>query len=211
MKILNELEQNSEEWFETRKGKITGSKLRGIVPLRGTAKKIGFYELLADRLAVPETGEPEDERERGHRLEPEAIKLFSEQTGMKVESVGMCVSDNNPNMAYSPDGLVREAKKYVINVEVKCLSSARHLQALIEKKIPTDGAYNFTAQNIQAFIVNEDCERNIFVFYDPRVTAKPLHWIEINRKDVEKEIEFYQNYQEETLKEIDALLEELTF
>lgn len=206
MKILK-LEQNTEEWFDTRKGKITGSKLKNIVPLRGTAKKIGFYELLADRLATSETGEPEDARERGHRLEPEAIKLFSEQTGKEVESVGMCISDSNPNIALSPDGLIKNDGKYTEAVEVKCISSALHLQALIEKKVSTD----FNAQKLQYFIVNEELKTLYFVYYDPRVTAKPLHWIEVKREDVEKDIEFYQNYQEETLKEIDTLLEELTF
>lgn len=207
MKILDELEQNTEEWFDTRKGKITGSKLKNIVPLRGTAKKIGFYELLADRLATTEDGELEDPRERGHRLESKAIKLFSEQTSKEVENVGMCISDTNVNIALSPDGLIKNDGKYTEAIEVKCVSSSLHLQALIEKKVSTD----FNAQKLQYFIVNEELETLYFVYYDPRVTVKPLHWIEVKRKDIEKDIEFYREYQENILKEVDLLLEELTF
>lgn len=207
MKILKDLEQNSEEWFETRKGKITGSKLKDIVPLRGTAKKIGFYQLLADRLAIEEEGENEDPRERGHRLEPTAIELFSKETGKKVEDIGMCISDENPNIALSPDGLIKNGKKYTEAVEVKCLSSAIHLQVLIEQKLPNE----FIAQKLQYFIVNDDLQTLYFVFHDPRITVRPLHYIEVKREDVEKDIEFYKQYQLDTLKEIDELLEDFAF
>ena len=51
MKTLK-LEQNSDEWFEARKGRITGSKLKDIVTKRGSNTKIGVYQLIADRIAV---------------------------------------------------------------------------------------------------------------------------------------------------------------
>lgn len=207
MKILKDIKQNTEEWLDARRGKITGSKLRGIVPLRGNARKIGFYELLADRLAVQEEGEPEDARERGHRLEAEAIEAFQFKMDKEVESVGICISDDNANMALSPDGLIKNDGKYTEAVEIKCVSSALHLQALIEQEIPTD----FTAQKLQYFIVNKDLGTLYFIYYDPRVTVKPIHWIEVKRADVEDEIEFYKKYQEDTLEDINKILEDLTF
>ena len=51
MKRLS-LEQNTEEWLEWRKGKITGSRLNDIIVKRGTGRKLGFYEVIAERLAV---------------------------------------------------------------------------------------------------------------------------------------------------------------
>lgn len=204
MQIIT-IDQNSPEWDEIRKGKITGSKLKQIVVKRGNKKKLGFYELLADRLSIEE--ELEDPMERGHRIEQEAIDLFSKETGLKVDRVGFCISDNNPNIAVSPDGMIKVGKKYKYGVEVKCLSASRHLQAYFEKEIPTE----YEEQAIQYFIVNEDQEKLYFVFYDPRVTAKPIHWLEIERKDVEDKIVFYKEYQEKTLKEVDELLEQLAF
>lgn len=199
-------EQNTDAWLDARKGKITGSKLKDIVVKRGTGRKIGFYELIADRLSIQE--EPEDVMERGHRLEQEAIDKFSEITGLKVETdIGICVSDENPNIALSPDGLIKTKGKYAEAVEVKCLSAARHLQAYFEKAIPDE--YEF--QKLQYFIVNEDLQVLYFVFYDPRVTVKPLHFLEITREEVEEDIKTYLEYQKNVLKEVESLTAQLAF
>jgi len=199
MKILNS-EQNTEQWLEDRKGKITGSKLKDIIVKRGTERKIGFYQLMADRLSIQE--EYEDPMERGHRLEDEAIAEFEKLAKKKVEQVGLCISDENDNIALSPDGLIKTCKKYTEAVEVKCLNSAKHLQGYFEKKVPKE----YLEQVYQYFIVNEDLDKLYFVFYDPRVTIKPTHWVEIDREDVEDEIQFCKDYQEQTLKEIEELL-----
>lgn len=203
---IHTVDQNSEEWFHLRKGKVTGSKLKGLVPKRGTKKKIGFYELMAEQVAIEEESD-ESDRERGARLEQEAIQTFAKKHKKNVDIVGFCVSESNPNIALSPDGLIKVKGKYVEAVEVKCLSHARHLEAHFEKKIPSE----YIPQAVQYFIVNEDLRKLYFVFYDPQIMALPLHVIEIGRDELESEIEFYKNYQEEALEEIDRLLEELTF
>ena len=192
--------QNTEIWYSNRLGKITGSKLKDIIVKRGTERKIGFYQLMADRLSIQE--EYEDPMERGHRLEDEAIAEFEKLAKKKVEQVGLCISDENDNIALSPDGLIKTGKKYTEAVEVKCLNSAKHLQGYFEKKVPKE----YLEQVYQYFIVNEDLDKLYFVFYDPRVTIKPTHWVEIDREDVEDEIQFCKDYQEQTLKEIEELL-----
>jgi putative phage-type endonuclease len=204
MKILKQ-DQNSEAWFDQRKGLITGSKLKGIVVKRGTSKKIGYYELMAEQLATPEAYE--DPMERGSRLEDEAIKLFSDTMGKEVERVGLCVSDFNPRIALSPDGLIKTDGKYKEAIEIKCLSSARHLQAHFEQEVPAD----YKEQAIQYFIVNENLEMLYFTLYDPRITILPLVVVEMKREDVEEDIKFYREYQETTLKEIDEQLSNLAF
>jgi len=204
MKII-ECEQNTDQWLDCRLGKITGSKLKDIVVKRGTGRKIGFYQLLADRLAVDE--EVDSAMERGHELEKDALDLFSKETGKKIEQVGLCVSDENENIALSPDGLIKRGKKYTEAVEIKCLGSARHLEAYFEKQIPSE----YREQAIQYFIVNQDLEKLYFVFYDPRITVKPIHWIEIKREEVEDEIAFLKDYQIQTLKEVEELLTSLSF
>jgi len=203
---LLKLEQRTEEWLEARKGKITGSKLNDIVVKRGTGKKIGFYELLADKLSIQ--GEDEDPMDRGARLEEEALELFAKMIGKELDtSIGLCVSDKNKGIALSPDALIKNGKKYTEAVELKCLSSAKHLMAFFEKKIPSE----YDMQALQYFIVNEDLQKLYFAFYDPRVTVKPLHYIEINREDVAEDIETYTQYQIDVLKEIDQLLLDIAF
>lgn len=201
--------ETQEEWLEDRYGKISGSKLKDVVVLRGNSRKIGFYQLVADRLAVIEA--PMDARERGHLLEADAIAELEKATGLKLnnnveneKSHIMWVSDENPNMAYSPDGYTDDFK---ITAEAKCLSSARHCEIFIEDKIPSD----FVPQMLQSFIVNEKQELHYFVSYDPRVTVKPVHIIVTKREDVENEIKFYKEYEEQVLAEVDEIVERLTF
>lgn len=203
MKRLN-LEQNSDEWIEFRKGKISGTILGDVYSKRG-GRKIGFYQLIADRLGL----DPDDENrmDRGLRLEDEAIAEFEKQTGLEVEQDGVCVSDFSDQVINSPDGLIKENGKYVGAVEVKCISPARHLQAVVEKKIPSD----FESQVVQYFIVNDDLETLYFVFYDPRVTAKPYYCIKVGREEVADKIEFFKNWQIDTLNEINKIVEELAF
>ena len=45
--------ETKEAWAEARRGKITGTRLKDIIVKRGTGKKIGFYELIAERLGIP--------------------------------------------------------------------------------------------------------------------------------------------------------------
>lgn len=197
------LQQNSDEWLDWRKTKITGSRLKDIIVKRGTGKKIGFYELLAERLST-DTSVVDNPMQRGHDLEQEALKQFEEYTGMKAESdCGVWVSDESEYIALSPDGEISETEA----VEVKCLSSARHLQALIEQKVPSE----YEEQTIQYFIVNEKLKVLYVVFYDPRIACKPLHYIAIDRKEVEDTIEAYRDYQTKTLEEIEQLITKLTF
>lgn len=198
--------QNTEQLLESRKGKITGSKLGDIVVRRGTGEKIGFYELIAERLSVEE--EPEDPMERGHRLEDEARKAFEAKTGKTVSTeIGMCLHDDNENIAVSPDGLIDNNGKWTEEVEIKCLSGAKHIKAYLEKEIPDE----YTYQALQYFIVNNDLETLYFCFYDPRITVLPFHYIEIRREAVAEQVELYKQYQLEKLARIDEIITQLAF
>ena len=47
---------NREEWLKSREGRITGSKLKDIIVKRGTGKKKGYYQLIADKIATNPDG-----------------------------------------------------------------------------------------------------------------------------------------------------------
>lgn len=206
MQIIK-IEQNTPEWLQARLGKITGSKLKDIVVERGNMKKDGFYELIAERLSLPELTE-EQAHDRGHRLENEALDMFSEFSGLKInKDCGLWVSDRNTNIAVSPDGCIESRGKIREACEVKCLSGKHHLRAIIEDKIGP----GFRKQVIQYFIVNDDLRKLYFIFYDPRIAVRPLHVIEFYRMDLEEEIEFYREYEEKVLAEVDKIIEELAF
>ncbi len=194
--------ENDEDWLSARKGVITGTKPKDIVVLRGNGKKVGFYQLIADNLAIEEDENP---MERGNRLEPEAIAMLSEITGIKFITTKTLMSrEDNPKIAYSPDAYTDDL---VISVEAKCLKSALHLQAIIENKIPKEYEY----QSLQPFVVNDKLKLLFFVFYDPRIASQPFHIIEVRREDVEEEVEFLRAYEEKTLKEVQYWVEKLAW
>lgn len=145
--------------------------------------------------------------DRGLRLEDEATAIFEEKTGLKTEKVGICVSDCHPEIINSPDRLIKVGKKYKKAVEIKCLGSARHLQAIIEDKVPAE----YEAQKIQYFVVNDDLEELFFVFYDPRILSVPYHCISVKREEVADKIEFFKEYQIQTINEINEIIERLAF
>lgn len=193
--------ETREDWLEARKTKITGSKLKNIVVKRGTGQKIGYYELIAERLAMP--GAEEDPKERGSRLEEEAIQRFEEETGKKVDaSLTLWIRDDNESIALSPDGSIGSKEA----VEVKCLSSARHIQAFFEK-IPNE----HMDQVYQYFIVNEDLEQLHFCFYDPRLQYKDFFFFTVTRDEVKEKAEEYLQYQRNVLESVNQIVKELSF
>lgn len=165
-------------------------------------KKLGFYEILAEKIAYAKgDAKPMD---RGTELEPEARAAVANYLDEQITEVGICLHDKYDDISVSPDGLIYKNKKPVYAVEIKCLSTARHLQALIEQKIPDD--YHF--QVLQYFIVIDELEVLYFTFYDPRIVGHELVVIEVHRDEVQKEVEQWFNYQVELLKEINELAEQ---
>lgn len=192
-----------EEWLAGRGGKVTGSKLKDVLTKKGNTVKVGVYQLVADKLGIIDGSV--DGRDRGQELEADAIALLNEETRLDFQTdLVMFEADDNPNMAYSPDGYTKDFK---ITAEAKCLSSAHHIQVIVEDKILNE---HFD-QMIQSFIVNEKQQAHYYASYDPRVTAKPLHIIRTNRKDVEGIIEKYRDMQKAVLARVDEIVEELAF
>ena len=195
---------DNQEWLEARKKRITGSRVKNVIELRkGAKKKKDFYELIAERIALPPTAE--NPMDRGHRLEDEAVEKFIEQSGIELKNeLVMWTRDDNEYIAISPDAY---SEDLTIAGEVKCLDSARHIEALLLKVVPLDYKY----QVLQYFIVNDKLEKLYFIFYDPRLTVKKLFWLEINREDVEKDIEKYLKEQRYILANVEEIVLQLTF
>jgi len=193
---------DKELWLEARIGRITGTRLKDLISLRGSGKKKGFWELVAERVALPIDGE--NPMDRGVRLEEEAVARFEKETKKKVNSdLVLWVSDQDENIAISPDGYIGETEA----VEVKCVNSASHIEALITQEVPAEHKF----QVLQYFIVNPKLKYLYFIFYDPRVQAKDFFYLTINRKDVAEEVEKYLLEELAIIKEVEAITLKLTF
>lgn len=206
MKIW-ECEQRSEDWHNLRRGKITGSTLKDIIIKRGTTRKIGSYQLVAENLGISDDGFSSD-RERGIALEPEAREKFCEKTGKTVIEAGFCTHDKFPEIGWSPDGLIKDKNgEFTEAIEIKCLSAANHIKAIIENEIPSE----YNEQIYQAFTVNEKLETLHFILYDPRITVTPLKIFEVKRSDVQEQVEAHLEYQLKELEWVREMVEQLSF
>jgi len=191
---------DEKTWLEFRRGKITGTRLKDLVAKRSTKPKIGFYEIIAESVAIPVN---ENMMLRGKELEEFAIKEFAKKTKKEVSNeLVIWQREDNEKIAISPDGVISKTEA----VEVKCLGHARHIEALLTQTIPNEYHY----QVLQYFVVNDDLEKLYFVFYDPQVT-KDLFWIEVTREELGDEIKECLELEVETLKKIDEITNKLTF
>lgn len=93
---------------------------------------IDFWKFLAETMAEQPDGE--NPMERGHRLEPENIRLTLQQLGYEEEDCvtdcGIWESDEDPRIACSPDAY-ENTPEPTWAIECKSLGSAYHLQAVI--------------------------------------------------------------------------------
>lgn len=200
---------NQDDWLNDRLGRITGSKLGDLIGKRDGKPKKGYYELIAERVAIPSNGE--NAMDRGHRLEDEALQRFAAETKKKVKTdLVMWFRDDNLDIAISPDGFIEKKVKGKVQVveacEVKCLNSANHIEAYLTQKIPKD----YDEQVIQYFIVNDDLKKLYFLFYDPRM-PKDFFWLTFTREQLQDDIDSYLTLERRVLEEVEAIEKMLTF
>lgn len=194
------MEQGSDEWHHIRKGKVTGTTLKGIM---GTpkARAEAVYEIIAERLTVGVDTEYENAMDRGTRLEPDAIAAFELETGKEVERIGFAEDDTNPLIANSPDGLIGDTEA----VEAKCMGGKNHVKMWLTNEIPEE----YKWQVVQYFIVNEKLQTLYFIGYHPEITVHPLHIITVNRETLTEDIAKAKVAQEVFLGEVEKILKTL--
>ncbi len=194
------MEQGSGEWHHIRKGKVTGTTLKGIM---GTpkARQESTYEIIAERLTVGVDTDYESAMDRGTRLEPDAIAAFELETGLEVERIGFAEDDTNPMIANSPDGLIGETEA----VEAKCPGGKNYVKMWLTNQIPDE----YYWQVVQYFIVNDKLQKLYFIGYHPEITIHPLHIIEVSRETLLEDIAKAKVAQEVFLGEVEKVLKDL--
>jgi hypothetical protein len=224
MKILD-LDQNSEEWLEFRKGKSGGSAFGKMYKVDGrTNHKLGdqFFVMLAERVARPMTpndyydrvpeGVPFSWAVRGHILEPDAAKAFALKYNKPLSDGKVWTDDKNlasyvspDRVIISPDGKIREA------VEIKCLSSEKVLKIWWGKMNQKEGESDFwiiptneyRAQALKYFMINEDLDKLYWVVYTDLIPKLELQVLEINRGEITDWLEDAKEVEKEYLEELE--------
>ena len=175
MKYLD-VEQYTDEWKEKRSGIPTASNAHLFITPGGKPtspdnkeKRKYLCRLVAERVlghALPERFEGNEHTERGHELEPEARKAFTDLTGLKLKNGGFCTTDDG-RYGFSPDGLnVTETAA----VEIKVVAPWNHVWYMLDG--PGD---KYKAQVQFQFIVGEGkITKMHFWAYHPPPLA-PVH------------------------------------
>lgn len=204
-----EIEQGSDAWKQLREGKLTGTKIGSIYAKSRKADEvfdyskhlIGFYELLAERLT--DSDDLSSGIERGKELESEALRVASDELG--IEFVQGNVWELDENHIESPDGYTKDLK---IAIEIKCLASSRHIQAIYEDRPPIE----YRTEYANYFLVNQKLEALVVFIYDPRFIIPNLrsHYWFVYRKDLDAEIKALKQVKKLVLKELKEAEERLT-
>ena len=170
--------QNSDEWFQLRKGLFTASTFKDLFSAKTTKSyEKAIYKPVYERLTneSPESFSSEY-MERGHELEPLANDAYEMETFNSVENGGFFTLGEW--IGASPDGLIGNDGL----IEIKCPAYNTMINYLLTKKLPS--IYKLQVHGQLYVTGREWCD---FMAYHPKL--KPLI-IRIDRDEVIiKEIE----------------------
>ncbi len=159
------MEQRSPEWFATRLGKATASKIGDIVAKTKSGYSSSRANYAAQLVAERLSGSPADSfsnaaMQWGTDKEPEARMAYERHALCSVTEVGFCDHPTIAMSGASPDGLVGDDGL----VEVKCPNTATHIETLLGGSVPAKYRHQISWQ--LACTGRAWCD---FVSYDPRM------------------------------------------
>jgi putative phage-type endonuclease len=166
------MEQRSAEWFATRCGKVTASRVADVMAKTRTgysASRVNYEaQLIAERL----TGTVAESYSNaamqwGTDVEPQARAAYEFLIGCDVVEIAFADHPTIPNAGASPDGLVGSDGL----VEIKCPNTATHLATLLGAGV--DGKYIKQMQWQMACTGRQWCD---FVSFDPRLPVPLQFW-----------------------------------
>lgn len=126
--FIHRCKQRSDQWFELRLGKVTGTRCQEMVTGRATTFETLCRKIAAERLlgiSSEKPFQPTPAMENGILLEDEARMVYEIETGSFVEEVGFVEKDKF--IGISPDGLVGDNGL----LEVKCPLVSTHIGYLL--------------------------------------------------------------------------------
>lgn len=139
MPIVHNCEQNSEEWHRLRLGIPTASCFHRIITPKTLKPSKQADDYLAWLLAEWIYGAPLDSvqtdyMQRGHDMEPAAVKSYEFETGRKTETVGFITTDDGM-IGASPDRLVVGCKRLL---EIKAPALQTHVAYMLHRDVDDD-------------------------------------------------------------------------
>ena len=209
--ITDGIEQRSLEWFRSRVGNITGSKVADIMKsgrkkdeLWSDTAKSYLYQIAGERLFNPvflnnddvfqdyidQTSFTTKAMQWGSEQEDAAKSLYMTMNFPEGEIVDLssCQHDTIPHFAASPDGAIYGRNKEDIRIiEVKCpnINTYMKYRSLIHDAASLKETEPKYYWQMMAEMSCTGAKSGIFITYCSWL-SKPIHWAEIER--VEEDI-----------------------
>ena len=163
------MQQQSNEWFAARIGKVTASRVKDVMAKgRGNAPSATrnnyMMQLLCERLTgQKEEGFTSAAMQRGNELEPMARLAYELMQDCEVQEVGLILHPKIDGFGASPDGVILLPTGNG-GLEIKCPNTAQHVAVIQSGKHDTQYEWQMLAQMACAELEWVD-----FVSFDDRL------------------------------------------
>lgn len=189
--VLN-MKQGTPEWFEARRGVITGTRAQQLLEVTKTGKPTAAredaitemaMEMLGAEFREPVTGHA---LRRGHEMEIEAREAYGFQRNIDIQECGFLLHGKHSFYGCSPDGLVGDDG----GVEFKSpLSVKKHVGYLLNPRSLFD-EYEFQVTHCLYVsgrkwwdIVSYDpCNASGLALAEYRLKASDVDWVDYEAK-----------------------------
>ena len=178
--FMDDIIQQSDEWFQAKLGKVSASKANQIMTSTGgrSSSRRGYLYILAAEILTGERVESYKSKamEMGNDREDESRSLYELISGETVTQVGLVYKDSNKDVLCSPDGILTEER----GLELKNVLPKTQIQYLLNNKLPTE----YVVQ-VQFSLYVTGFKEWIFFSYCPNLsplTIKVLPDLEFHKK-----------------------------
>jgi len=162
------MEQQTEEWFNARLGKVTASRVADVIAKTksgySTSRDNYMAQLVCERLTNTKSDLfTNSAMQWGTETEPLARAAYEGFRDVLVDEVGFVPHPFIKDAGASPDGLVGDAGM----LEIKCPNTSTHIETLLLQNVPSK--YYSQMQWQMACADREWCD---FASFDPRMPAE---------------------------------------
>lgn len=186
------IEQGSPEWFASRLGKVTASRVADVIAKTksgySTSRENYMAQLICERMTNTQSESfTNAAMQWGTETEPLARAAYEASKDVLVDQVGLIDHPYIQHSGASPDGLIGDDGV----LEIKCPNTATHFDTLLKGEMPSK--YFPQVQWQMACTSRKWCD---FVSYDPRVD-EGLNLFVIR---IQRDSEFIKMLEDEVMK-----------
>jgi putative phage-type endonuclease len=196
------MEQRSEEWFEARKGRVTGSNIGAILGLdpNRTRDEV-MREMVRTYHGHPREFQGNIATQHGVVHENEARDDFCYATGAEVVPASFCIHSNIPWLGASPDGFVGDDGI----LEIKCPFGLRDHDAPVPFKTAAEQPHYYAQMQVQMYVT----DRSMCYFWQWTRNDSKLETVEFDSDYMASIFPKLKEFFDEFLRQIDAPEEHL--